>query len=169
MVFSLLKGLLQSIGKALKNHEFMVLFLLVLITLTTGTFFYHRVEQWRYLDSLYFSVTTLTTVGYGDIAPKTDIGKIFTMFYLLVGIGIILGFVNFIAEHARTYDKINNIVKKRAELFEVLGQKKEKIRNINRKFNKRMPYSQKMNTTILNFWINLLFKSIKITVCDIHE
>lgn len=37
---------------------------------------------------------SLTTVGYGDLAPKTDSGKIFTMFYILSGIGIIFGFIN---------------------------------------------------------------------------
>lgn len=53
-----------------------------------GTIFYHLVEKWRWLDSLYFTVITLSTVGYGDFAPKTDAGKIFTIFYVFIGIGI---------------------------------------------------------------------------------
>jgi voltage-gated potassium channel Kch len=40
------------------------------------------------VDSLYFSVVTLATVGYGDLAPKTTEGKLFTIVYLLVGIGL---------------------------------------------------------------------------------
>jgi voltage-gated potassium channel Kch len=52
------------------------------------------------LDSLYFSVITLTTVGYGDFSPSTTTSKIFTMFYIFVGIGIILGFVNAVAERS---------------------------------------------------------------------
>ena len=48
---------------------------LIVLTILTGTLFYHAVEGWRFLDALYFSVATLTTVGYGDFTPQTDAGK----------------------------------------------------------------------------------------------
>jgi voltage-gated potassium channel len=51
------------------------------------------------LDSIYFSVTTLTTVGFGDPAPATAAGKIFTMVYIFVGLGVIGGFINVLAKH----------------------------------------------------------------------
>jgi voltage-gated potassium channel len=70
------------------------------VTLASGTLFYSRVEGWSTLDSLYFSVVTLTTVGYGDLAPSTAAAKVFTIFYIFVGIGIILGFVNAVAERS---------------------------------------------------------------------
>ena len=57
-------------------------------------------EGWNLLDSLYFSVVTLTTIGYGDLSPSTAASKIFTIFYIFVGIGIILVFVNAVAERA---------------------------------------------------------------------
>jgi voltage-gated potassium channel Kch len=47
---------------------------------------------------LYFSVITLTTVGYGDFSPQTPAGKIFTMIYVLVGLGLISGFVYLLAD-----------------------------------------------------------------------
>lgn len=53
-----------------------------------GTVFYHFVENLKWLDSLYFTVVTLATVGYGDITPKTDAGKLFTIFYIIIGITI---------------------------------------------------------------------------------
>jgi hypothetical protein len=46
------------------------------------------------VDAFYFSVTALTTVGLGDLAPKTAIGKLFTVVYIFAGIGIILGFID---------------------------------------------------------------------------
>lgn len=63
-----------------------------------GTIFYHNVEGLTYLDGLYLSVTTLATVGYGDIAPKTELGKIFTIFYIFAGLGIIAAFINTLSQ-----------------------------------------------------------------------
>lgn len=62
-----------------------------------GTVFYRFVEDMSWIDSLYFSVITLTTVGYGDLAPTTTAGKVFTMVYVLVGIGIFVALVTEIA------------------------------------------------------------------------
>jgi len=53
-------------------------------------------EFWSIRDSLYFSVVTFTTVGYGDIRPESDGGKLFSCFFALSGIGIIgiaLGYI----------------------------------------------------------------------------
>ncbi len=66
--------------------------------LLAGMTFYHFVENWTWLDSLYFSVITLTTVGYGDFSPKTDAGKIFTMIYILAGLGTLAGFITLLAQ-----------------------------------------------------------------------
>ena len=57
-------------------------------------------EGWSLFDSFYFSVITLPTIGYGDLSPSTTAGKIFTIVYIFVGLGIILGFVNAIAERS---------------------------------------------------------------------
>lgn len=65
-----------------------------------GAFFYHHVENLSWVDSIYFCVITLATVGYGDITPHTDIGKIFTIFYILSGVGIIATFANLAIKRA---------------------------------------------------------------------
>jgi voltage-gated potassium channel Kch len=90
-----------SVLRGLKDPEFRGLLTLVIIILIVGTIFYHNIEQWNWLDSLYFSVTTLSTVGYGDLSPATDLGKIFTIIYIFAGIGVILSFVSAVASHAR--------------------------------------------------------------------
>jgi voltage-gated potassium channel Kch len=90
----------RSIRSGLNDPEFEALLLLLIVILCSGTLFYHDIEGWSWLDSLYFSVVTITTVGYGDLTPHTPIGKIFTMVYLLLGIGILFTFVGLIARHA---------------------------------------------------------------------
>ena len=80
--------------------SFRIVAALAIVILGTGTVFYHIVEKFRWLDSLYFSTVTLATVGYGDYTPHTDLGKLFTVFYILIGIGIIVSLANIIAKHA---------------------------------------------------------------------
>jgi hypothetical protein len=73
-----------------------VLILGVLAIVATGTTFYTLIEKWSIVDALYFTVITLTTIGYGDLHPTTDVSKIFTIFFVLAGVSFILGFLNFI-------------------------------------------------------------------------
>jgi len=86
--------------ETIKDHEFRTLGLLMVAMLVIGTTFYSQVEGFRPIDAFYFSAITLSTVGYGDITPRTDLGKMFTIGYLFTGIGILLSFVNVIANHA---------------------------------------------------------------------
>ena len=71
-----------------------------LAMLAGGAVFYHIVEKLSWLDAFYFCTITLTTIGYGDIVPKTPAGKLFTIFYVLVGVGIIGTLVNLMVKRA---------------------------------------------------------------------
>lgn len=78
---------------AVEKHAYRLLVLLALITLSGGTIVYHIVEKWSWVNSYYFSVVTLATVGYGDLHPTTNFAKIFTTFYIFIGVGIITTFI----------------------------------------------------------------------------
>lgn len=71
----------------------------LVFVLLLGATVYHYVEGWKFLDALYFSAYTMTTVGYGDFTPKTDIGKAFTIFYVFTGVGIGLYGLSLLASH----------------------------------------------------------------------
>jgi voltage-gated potassium channel Kch len=81
-----------------QTAEIRGLLLTTAVTLLAGMFIFRALEGWSYLDALYFSLITLTTVGYGDFSPVTPLGKIMTMIYILLGLGIISSFVLAVAQ-----------------------------------------------------------------------
>lgn len=96
---------IRVIREMLGNPELRLLLVVVGSLLVAGTVFYHGVEKWSWLDSLYFSVVTLTTVGYGDLSPQTVAGKIFTMVYLVGGLGVLAAFITTVANVTIQYEK----------------------------------------------------------------
>ena len=70
------------------HKKFFLALLLFMLILFGGTFIYSHVEGWNNLDSFYFTVVTVTTIGYGDIAPLTNEGKIFTILFSFMGVGM---------------------------------------------------------------------------------
>ena len=91
--------LFRTLFSFLKNPEYRELILITLLLISLGSTVYHFTEGWSWVDSVYFSVVTLTTVGFGDITPQTDAGKLFTIVYIILGIGMILGFINAVYDH----------------------------------------------------------------------
>ncbi|MDE2143688.1 MAG: NAD-binding protein [Elusimicrobia bacterium] len=61
---------------------------LLLACLAAGTAGYRLIEGWSLFDSLYMTVITVGTVGYGETHPLSTAGRAFTMVLILVGIGI---------------------------------------------------------------------------------
>ena len=72
------------------NRQTRPIFIYAVIIIGIGAALYHWLEGWNWLDSIYFVVITLTTVGYGDFTPTTPVTKIITIFYGLNGIILIL-------------------------------------------------------------------------------
>ena len=66
----------------------------------TGTLFFWRFEEgWSLIDALYFCVVTLTTVGYGDLHPTSAGTQIFTIIYILTGLGILVALLSSVAQN----------------------------------------------------------------------
>ncbi|MDX2414808.1 MAG: potassium channel family protein [Bacteroidales bacterium] len=108
--------LLRAIIDFFKDERYRALIISAFSILFTGTLVFHFVEGWRILDSLYYSVITLTTVGFGDFSPQTDFGKVFTILYVFTGIGIIFGFINAFTQHRdKTAEKFHERQRERVE------------------------------------------------------
>jgi len=108
------------------------LLILVFFSVIVGALVYHYFEQWSFFDSVYFSVVTLTTIGYGDFYPVTFVGKLFTIFYVFIGIGLIFLFINRVASNAvKDHPAIKVIEKKSSiqkEIKKEIKKEKDKIK-----------------------------------------
>uniref|UniRef100_A0A8C4S4G1 Potassium channel subfamily K member n=1 Tax=Erpetoichthys calabaricus TaxID=27687 RepID=A0A8C4S4G1_ERPCA len=64
----------------------------------------HRAgRQWKFAGSFYFAITVITTIGYGHAAPGTDAGKVFCMFYAVLGIPLTLVMFQSLGERMNTF------------------------------------------------------------------
>lgn len=98
----------QTILSFLRDKEYRDLLFTSTLIIIIGAFSYHYLEGWDYVDSFYFAIITLTTIGYGDFSPQTIGGKIFTMFYVLIGLGMILTFIQTVYVHFSEIKKSKN-------------------------------------------------------------
>lgn len=103
--------------------SYLILRLLMILTtlMTVGTIGFMVIEKWSFLDSLFMSVETLATVGYGVVQPLSQAGKIFTILYILFGVIL---FLYIAAEFANSIVNVN--------LQKILGRKKmeNKLKNL---------------------------------------
>jgi len=79
-----------SLKDVWKDVEFRILFVLIVLLLLTGAIFYSEVEGYDLIDSLYFSVMIMSTIGYGELTLSTSTAKIFTIVYAFVSIGVFI-------------------------------------------------------------------------------
>ncbi len=76
--------------KPLFNLKIIFLALLVLIFLGTAGF--HFLEGWPWFDGFYMVLTTISTIGYGEIHPLSHAGRVFNAFVIITGVGLVLLF-----------------------------------------------------------------------------
>ena len=78
------------------NLKIALISILILIVIGTAGFYF--IEGWNVLESFYTTVMTLTTIGYGDFAPKTRGGMLFTVMLVIFGVGTMLYTVGLVAQ-----------------------------------------------------------------------
>ena len=61
----------------------------IALVIALGTLGFYVIEGWSFIDSLFMTVTTVTTVGYGEVHPLSQAGRIFSVCLMLVGVGTV--------------------------------------------------------------------------------
>ena len=92
------RGLWRAVAAVWRDPETKALPFVAAALVLTGTIFYWRTEDWTIVQALYFSVVTLTTVGYGDLHPTTAGTQIFTIVYILTGFGVLVALLTSVAQ-----------------------------------------------------------------------
>ena len=93
-----LRQLFHGLVVVFSDDRIRGLLMLTFAMIAVASLFYWYVEGWSYLDSVYFSVITIATVGYGDLSPQTALGKVFTIGYIFAGLGLFVAAASSIAD-----------------------------------------------------------------------
>ncbi len=100
------------------NLKFCIAIWIFFVWIIIWTVGFHSLESWSWIDSFYFSVTTLTTVGYWDMIPSTEVSRLFTAIYILFWVtSVIWWSMSIIWTH--TINKGKNKVQRRIKSLKI--------------------------------------------------
>ena len=74
---------------------------------------YMLIEGWPFLDATYMTVVTFTTVGYEEVRPLSSIGRVFTMFLMVAGVGVMLYILTSVVQLMVAQEVLRSLVRRR--------------------------------------------------------
>jgi voltage-gated potassium channel len=115
-------------------------FVVLVLLYVCSIVFFHYYEGWTYLDAAYFTTQTISTVGYGDLTPQTDSGKLGSIILTFTGVGLafyVITHLGFLREK-----KVDPEVKKRLEMLRSFtmastGMKNHDLNKLKKKIRQR--------------------------------
>lgn len=121
---------------------------LLLLIILFGTVGYMVIEGFGFMDALYMTITTISTVGFGEIKPLSDAGRIFTIILIIVNLGQFTYFVSLLTrlysdgEFTKLYKQIkmeNSISKLRQHVI-ICGFGRNGKESAQVLFNNKIPF-----------------------------
>jgi voltage-gated potassium channel len=109
------KGLvtLNDLNEKFMSSNFYWIILAIILYIGIGIGIFHEIMGWSRFDSFYFVIITVSTVGYGDYIPKSENQRVFTAFYILIGVAIVgslLGTITtFVSDHQDRMAKLRSM------------------------------------------------------------
>ena len=82
-----------------REHRLAKILLILLFIIIFGVIGFMVIEEWSFLDALYMTIITISTVGYRELYPLSDQGKIFVIVFIILGVGAFLYVISTIAEY----------------------------------------------------------------------
>jgi len=123
-------------------HLLAVLFIIIIL-IFFGAWYFKIEEGWSYVDAFYFTVMTVTTVGYGDLVPTTDASKIVVSIYSMISLPIVLvAFTVFAKSYVE--DRLQQIEKKISDLVTREKTIEDKIEKIEVSPNKKRSFWERI-------------------------
>ncbi|UCE56793.1 MAG: two pore domain potassium channel family protein [Desulfobacterales bacterium] len=117
--------------------------------LLVGSFGFMFIENLSLVDSIYFAIVTMATVGYGDIHPQSNAGKILALILIVGGVGTFLGVVASITEI---------FLKRREESF-----RREKLNMVTGLFFSEMGSGLLRQFARIDPQIDILYQNLKVS------
>jgi voltage-gated potassium channel len=94
------------------THRLKIFLALFLVIIVLGTVGFMLIEETSIIEAVYFVIVTMATVGYGDIHPATQVGRVFTIFLIVTGVGTFLGVIANLTEMMLAKREIEGLMKK---------------------------------------------------------
>jgi len=133
--FSFLAKAWTTSGRLLGRHSFGYILVTCVLFIVGGGALFVWVEGGglRLLDGIWWAIATLTTVGYGDVYPKSDAGRILAIFVILTGLGMMAALTANVAAHfvdSEQKDESAAVLKRLDEIAQRLDRLENKIAEI---------------------------------------
>lgn len=120
----------ERVVKFARLNNFTYISILTLVTVLIGSGAISIIEKKSFIDSLWFSIVTATSVGYGEITPETYSGRIIACMLMLVGIGFVGVLTGTIAVHFIEKNKKNKTYKE--EVIEDIQSKLKDFQDLSK-------------------------------------